>query len=73
MSERCGHRSTVSTVDFTFKAEGGKTTVTWAMYGKSNFMGRLMCLFMSMDKMCGSEFEKGLADLEKTVAAPAAK
>ena len=63
----------VSTVDFTFKADGGKTTVTWAMYGQNGYMGRLMCLFTSMDSMCGGEFEKGLADLEKAVAAPAAK
>ncbi len=63
----------VSTVDFTFKPDGDKTTVTWAMYGSNGYMGKLMCLFMSMDKMCGTEFEKGLADLEKVVAATPAK
>jgi Polyketide cyclase / dehydrase and lipid transport len=62
-----------STVDFTFKAEGDKTVVTWAMYGKNGFMGKLMSLFMSCEKMCGPEFEKGLADLGKTVAAAPAK
>lgn len=59
----------VSTVDFTFKAEGDKTTVTWAMYGKNNFMGKVMSMFMDCEKICGPEFEKGLADLEKVVAA----
>ncbi len=63
----------VSTVDFTFKAEGDKTVVTWAMYGKNGFMGKAMSLFMSCEKMCGPEFEKGLADLGKTVAAAPAK
>lgn len=57
----------VSTVDFTFKAEGDKTVVTWAMYGENNFMGKLFSLFTDCEKMCGPEFEKGLADLAKVV------
>src|SRR5438876_8491080 len=36
----------VAIVDFTFKPDGDKTTVTWAMYGKNNFMGKLVSLFM---------------------------
>lgn len=60
-----------STVDFTFRPDGGKTLVTWAMYGENQFMGKLFSLFMDCEKMCGPEFEKGLADLEKTVNAPA--
>ncbi|MCB1098442.1 MAG: SRPBCC family protein [Verrucomicrobiae bacterium] len=57
-----------STVDFTFKAEGDKTVVTWAMYGKNGFMGKAMSLFISCEKMCGPEFEKGLGDLASIVA-----
>ncbi len=53
----------VATVDFTFKPSGDKTVVTWAMYGKNNFMGKLVSLFIDCDKMCGPQFEKGLADL----------
>src|ERR1043166_5901563 len=52
-----------ATVDFTFKPTGDKTVVTWAMYGKNNFMGKAISLFMDCDKMCGPQFEKGLADL----------
>ena len=59
----------VSTVDFIFKPDGDKTTVTWAMYGDNGYMGRLMCLFMSMDKMCGEQFEIGLADVAALVEA----
>jgi hypothetical protein len=63
-----------ATVDFTFKPEGDKTVVTWAMYGKNNFMGKLVSLFMDCDKMCGPQFEKGLAALGTvamtTVGAP---
>jgi uncharacterized protein YndB with AHSA1/START domain len=59
----------VSTVDFTFKPMADKTTVTWAMYGTNNFMGKIFSLFMDCESMCGPEFEKGLADLEKVVTA----
>ena len=52
-----------ATVDFTFKPEGDKTAVTWAMYGKNNFMGKVMSVFMDCDKMCGPQFEKGLTEL----------
>ena len=57
-----------STVDFTFKPQGGKTLVTWAMYGKNNFLGKVVSIFMDCDKMCGPPFEQGLADLGKVVA-----
>ncbi len=60
-----------ATVDFTFKPEGGKTLVTWAMYGKNNFMGKMMSLFIDCDKMCGPQFEKGLADLGAVASATA--
>ena len=64
----------IATVDFTFKPQGDKTVVTWAMYGKNGFMGKLVSIFMDCDKMCGPPFEQGLADLGKIVtAAPAAK
>ena len=33
------------------------------MYGKNNFMGKLVSVFMDCDKICGPQFEKGLADL----------
>jgi Polyketide cyclase / dehydrase and lipid transport len=53
-----------NTTEFTFKPNGNQTIVTWSMYGKSNLICRLMGLFMSMDKMVGTQFEKGLADLK---------
>src|SRR5499426_2468901 len=57
-----------STVEFTFKPAGDKTVVTWAMYGKNNFMGKLFSLFMDCEKMVGPQFEQGLADLGKVVS-----
>ncbi|HRI66721.1 MAG TPA: SRPBCC family protein [Polyangium sp.] len=60
---------------FVFDATGKETKVTWKMDGKNGFMGKVMSLFMDMDKMIGKDFEKGLADLKKvseTAPAPAA-
>ena len=54
-------------VVFRLQPDAGRTTVTWAMDGKYAFIAKLMGLFMNMDKMIGSQFEEGLANL-KTVA-----
>ena len=53
--------------EFVFKPEGGKTSVTWSMFGKNNFMGKAMGLVMDCDKMVGGQFEKGLADMKSIV------
>ena len=50
-------------VAFTFEPQGEKTLVTWAMHGKNNFVAKAMQLVMDMDKMVGTDFEKGLADM----------
>lgn len=60
----------VATVDFTFKPQGDKTVVTWAMYGNNGFAGKLFSLFIDCDKMVGPQFEKGLASLGEAAAAP---
>ena len=59
--------------DFTFKPEGDKTSVTWSMSGKNNFISKAFCMFMNMDKMIGGSFEKGLADLKNVVETEAKK
>ncbi len=56
--------------EFTFKPEGGGTAVTWTMTGTNNFISKFFCLFMDMDKMVGSQFEKGLDNLKKIAEAP---
>jgi effector-binding domain-containing protein len=54
--------------------EGG-TKVSWGMYGKNAFPMNIMFLFMSMEKMMGPDFERGLELLkgicEKEAAAVA--
>jgi len=56
---------------FTFKPEGDKVTVTWAMNGKNGFLKKAICLFMSFDKIIGGKFEEGLASMKKIVETPA--
>jgi hypothetical protein len=51
-------------ITFTADPDGGGTRVNWAMYGPQPFMARLMTIFVSMDKMVGKDFEKGLAQLK---------
>ena len=58
-----------STSEFTFKPAGNQTAVTWAMSGHNNFIAKAMCLFVSMDKMLGGEFEKGLAKMKSSAEA----
>lgn len=56
-------------VEFTFKPEGGQTVVTWAMSGERNFFFKALGLFMNCDKMCGDQFEQGLAKLKSVAEA----
>lgn len=56
-----------NTAEFTLEAQRSTTMVNWAMYGKANFLSKLMCVFMSMDRMVGPDFEAGLANLKATV------
>jgi uncharacterized protein YndB with AHSA1/START domain len=52
-----------NTTTFELQESGGATHVAWRMVGPKTFMTRLMGIFMSMDKMVGRDFEKGLAQL----------
>jgi len=58
-----------STSEFTFEPAGDRTAVTWTMSGHNNFLAKAMCLFVSMDKMLGGEFEKGLAQMKSVAEA----
>ena len=61
-----------SATDFTFTPQGNQTLVKWKMVGENNFMAKAFHLVMNMDKMIGSDFEKGLAQM-KAVAEAAPK
>ena len=53
-----------NTAEFTMVPAGDTTNVTWAMYGPSPFMMKLMGTFMNMDRMIGDDFAVGLANLK---------
>ena len=53
-----------NTAEFTMEPKGDNTVVTWAMYGPSAFMMKVMGIFMNMDNMIGNDFAVGLANLK---------
>jgi uncharacterized protein YndB with AHSA1/START domain len=54
-------------VNFTMEPKGETTEVTWAMQGRQPLFAKVICLFINMDRMVGTDFETGLANL-KTAA-----
>jgi hypothetical protein len=57
---------------FTFKPEGDKINVTWAMNGTDGFMEKAICMFFDRDKMIGDMFTEGLTSMKQIVEAPPA-
>ena len=53
-----------NTAEFTFRPAGNQTVVTWTMQGQCNLTGKIFGLFMNCEKMCGGQFEQGLASLK---------
>lgn len=50
--------------EFVLAPQGEMTTVTWNMTGPMPFISKIMCVFTSMDKMIGPDFERGLAKMK---------
>jgi hypothetical protein len=55
--------------EFTLTPEGTGTRVTWAMSGPQPFIGKLMSLVFSLERMVGPDFETGLASLKRRAEA----
>ena len=53
-----------NTAQFDLQPRGDMTDVTWAIYGPSPFITKLMGVFFNMDTMIGRDFETGLANLK---------
>jgi len=49
---------------FTLEPQGDATRVTWSLDGENVFMLRVMTVFVSVDRLMGSHFESGLANLK---------
>lgn len=51
--------------EFTLQSEGnGTTVVIWGMHGPAPLLSKVMDVLMNMDKMCGRDFDAGLANLK---------
>lgn len=59
--------ASVAETGFTLSVSGSQTTVTWAMSGSNDFMGKAFGLVMNMDAMIGADFERGLGTLKGVV------
>ena len=58
-------------VEFVLAPTSGGTDVTWRMTGEhEGFLMNLFSRFVSMDRMIGKDFEKGLARLKAVAEAP---
>ena len=61
------------TAEFTLEpVEENQTKVTWAMYGKNNYVGKVLGLLMNCEKMMNGYFDQGLSAL-KAIAETQAK
>jgi hypothetical protein len=65
--------TTTNKTTFTFDSVPNGTNVTWTMEGRHNFMGKAFALLMNMDKMCGGDFERGLASIKSLAENAASK
>ena len=50
--------------EFMLEPKGDSTSVTWATYGPSPYISKVVGTFMNIDDLIGRDFEKGLADLK---------
>src|SRR5262249_18391361 len=46
-----------NTIEYDLTPVGGGTRMNWSMHGPMNPVAKVMCLFMSLDKMVGKDFE----------------
>jgi len=53
-----------NTAEFTLSPGVQGTSVTWAMFGPSPFVSKLMGIFFNMERMVGAQFGQGLANLK---------
>ena len=51
-------------VEFTLEPSGTSTKVIWEMSGPLTYPGKVMTVFVSMDRLIGPDFETGLANMK---------
>lgn len=57
-----------STIEYILTEKGDAINVRWSMDGTNNYLSKIVCIFMDMDKMIGGKFEEGLKNLETLTA-----
>ena len=57
-------------INFAIRPEGAGSRVTWSMTGKKTLVMKVMTLVVSMDKLLGRDFEKGLTRLKNITEQP---
>ena len=55
---------THNSVEFTLEPQDGATNVAWAMQGDTPYFGKIIHVFINMDRMVGKDFAAGLANLK---------
>ena len=60
----------VHRLQFTLQPDASGTVVTWAMDGPVPYIGKLVHMVLSMDKLVGGDFEAGLANLKSLAEQP---
>jgi uncharacterized protein YndB with AHSA1/START domain len=54
-----------NTAAFDLHPQDAATVVKWSMTGPQKFMGKLLGIFVNVDKVVGTQFEEGLTQLKK--------
>jgi uncharacterized protein YndB with AHSA1/START domain len=54
-------------IEYTLDPRGDSTNFTWTIHGSVPFLGKVLSIFVSMDKMIGKDFEAGIANLKAIV------
>lgn len=62
-----------NTIEFTLTPVPEGVSATWAMSGDQTFLGKAISLFVNMDRMVGTQFEQGLAELKEVSEAEATR
>lgn len=57
----------INIIDYTLTPEGEGTRFTWGMTGENGFIGKLIGVIIDCEKMIGSQFEEGIANLKQVV------
>ena len=51
--------------EFKLERQAEATRVTWSMRGPATYLSKVMSVFLDMDRMIGTDFETGLAQLKR--------